>query len=418
MSAVSKRRIPHFSIEQRVSGMVDLAPPIRDGWERIAARRLYSTLTQFEEIAVLAASRGDATHGQLSDEQVHRDTFLHLAKDCGGLEPPSEETVDLVSRLSSLEGAASLALLNLVAEQWLETVFKQFSGWGHQLFHAIGLDESRHVNDAWDFPPPSPDELMQHLPGIESALCSIALSPGFALPIVHLFGAETFRKIGIEALKRHEATCARLGVTPGPAMRRLSAVCRGHRKAPPQIDITGRQVSLIRAAIGPAPVWTQFTRPKCSTVNVIEKCLHALEKNPELRWVFRRETVYQQSEARVLVRVKHPDGIGSVMITKGNVFTQLKAKVRRLRKKALPVLPRLGDAIALLPPAPASLAVTALTDWHFSGGSVPLFEAEGVPIAVAIGYNGIETVISITMDHRLFDASHLASLRDFLKVGD
>lgn len=61
------------------------------------------------------------------------------------------------------------------------------------------------------------------------------------------------------------------------------------------------------------------------------------------------------------------------------------------------------------------MAVTALTNWGFSGGYVPLFEAEGIPIVVAIGSRNGSTVIAITMDHRIYDAQHLALLRDCLQ---
>lgn len=404
---------------ERIACIEAFAPSIRDPWEKIAARRLYSTLAQFEEIAVLAARRGDATDGQLDDELVHFGVFRNLAQSLGGVEPPAEATTELVDRLTALTGPASLALLNLVAEQWLETVFRLLAdaGWGAELFRAIEADEARHVEDAWGFDLPSPDELMEHLPDIEQALASIALSPGFALPILHLYGAGVLRRIGAEALRRHTETCTRLGVRPGPAMRRLSALCRGYNAPPEIIPTTGRHLSLIRASSVPAPVWTQITVKRCSTVDVVTACMVVLEKNPELRRVFRRESVYQYAEPRVLVRIRHPDGIGSVLVAGHcDMLRRLRAKRRRALKKPLVVLPRLGDTVQLLPPAPASLAVTALTDWDFEGGFVPLFDAEGVPIVVAIGRDNDKTVLALTMDHRLYDAPHLAALRDGLRA--
>ena len=147
-------------LADRVSRLAANAPAPRDRWEFIAARRLYSTLSQFEEIAVLAASRGDATSGQLDDEIVHRDLFRQLARDLGGIEPPAAETTALVNELQSLRGPVSLALLNLVAEQWLETVFHFLcAGWGAELFAEIEADESRHVADAWAFERASPEEI-------------------------------------------------------------------------------------------------------------------------------------------------------------------------------------------------------------------------------------------------------------------
>ena len=392
------------------------APAPRDRWEFIAARRLYSTLSQFEEIAVLAASRGDATSGQLDDEIVHRDLFRQLARDLGGIEPPAAETTALVNELQSLRGPVSLALLNLVAEQWLETVFHFLcAGWGAELFAEIEADESRHVADAWAFERASPEEIMQHLPQIEQALAGIAMSPGFALPIIHLCGVETLRAIGAAALKRHAQTCRELGVSPGPAMRRLAAVCRGYRPPPEVIPTTGRHLSLIRAATGPAPVWTEFEVKKKSTIDVVTQCLVAQVLHTSLRTVFRRETLYSLP-ARVMVRIEHPEGIGNVLVdSHGDTLKQLRSKRKRLRGRALTVLPRLGDTIELLPPAPASMAITALTNWGFSGGYVPLFEAEGIPIVVAIGSRYGATVIAITMDHRIYDAHHLALLRDCLQ---
>ena len=405
------------AVSERVAELVKWFPEPRDRWEQIAARRLFSTLAQFEDIAVLAAERGDGTDGQLEDELVHRETFAALARSCGGMEPPAEETIELVDRLTELHGPVSLALLNLVAEQWLETVFGVLGrgGWAADLFRAVEQDECRHVADAWNFELPSPDEVIEALPAIERALAGIGLSPGFALPVRYLFGVDALREIGKRALERHAATCATLGVYTGPAMRRLTAVCRAQHPAPRETPATGRHLSLIRAHTGVAPVWTQITVPgRLNTSHVAARCLRVLRDNPELCLSFRRETIYQHDPC-VAVRVGHPEGIATVVI---NSIRQLRPKTVRVRSKALPVLPRLDDTMQLLPAAVAPLAITSLYAWRFAGGYVPLFDAEGIPAVVAIGRDGNDTVLAITMDHRIYDAPQLAALRDGLKNGD
>ena len=84
--------------------------------------------------------------------------------------------------------------------------------------------------------------------------------------------------------------------------------------------------------------------------------------------------------------------------------------------RAYPAVPPLGDLVELLPPAPASVAVTQVSKWDFNSGTVPLVPAEGVPIVIGIGaLDGGRLTLLLSMDHRTHDPEHLALLRDGLR---
>lgn len=410
----------------RIAACIALAPEPRDRGEMIAARHLYSTLAHLEQIAVMAAERGDGTPGQLEDEIAHQGTFRALARDLGGIVPPARETAELVEALRWQRGAASRVLLNLVCETWLDTVFAWLGapGWGDRLFRAVEADEARHVEDAWHDDLPDADLIEQPVRVIEEALVGIAMSPAFMVPIVHLRGADMLARIGLDALARHAEVCVRLGLRPGPATWRLEAMCRavGRVKWPRPVTVTEGRRALLLSPV-PLPMHTEFTIPlrsRLPTAALARAALGVLAAQPHLRRVARRDQVWQHAQPRVAVRVPHPEGIGTVIVegeleTDTSTARAIAVRAQRLRLRPYPRAHDLADLIDILPPPVASVAVTSATGCRFETGQIPLVPAEGIPIVAGISLFGDgQACVGLTMDHRLYDPPDLALLRDGL----
>ena len=417
-----------------VSEYLKFAPDIKTPQDAVAARRLYSTLAQFEQIAVMAAERGDGVVNQLAEELAHRDTFEALAMRLGGIEPPAPETRALVEKLTALRGPASNVLLNLVAETWLGCVFDWLSspGWGDKLFRRIESDEARHIEEAWLLDLPENRLIEKYLPAIERALVAIAMSPGFLVPIIHLRGYDVLWQIGMDAVARHSSVCARLGMRPGPATRELMALCwRLKRfKKPQPVRVPDSRLTLMRASCNNLPMHTTIRVPYKGKRNLaiawsVAAVNSILVSQPQFCVVGRSASMWRV-DPTVAVRVALTDrdglpAIGTIGLQIGelsspkDIIREIQEKRHRLRRRKYLPPPDVASMISILPPATASVVITDVSAHGFYNGSIPLADCEGIPIIVGIGdvSDGYITYL-LTMDHRFYDPADLAQFCDSL----
>ena len=186
-----------FRVRRRVRRNLAESPLDLRGADRVAGRWLFSILAALEGIAVEAARRGDGVRGQLVDELSHAATFETIARWLGGPVEPPDEVSELVDYLEGLEGAASLAALNVVAEHWLAGVFRAVSGWGfaNRLFELIGSEEERHVAGALQRARPTSAESREVVARLEEKLAFVANSPAFLLPLSQFGGASEVARL-------------------------------------------------------------------------------------------------------------------------------------------------------------------------------------------------------------------------------
>lgn len=180
-----------------------------DAW-----RRLFSTLAHLEQIAVIAAERGDGIEGQLEDEIVHREVFAALA---GEAMAPTKAVRALQDFIGNLSGPASMAVLNIVAESWLETLFRHVARWGlaDEMFAGIGEEEARHVTEAEaNLVNVDGGEVEPLVRELERLLFDIAREPAFMLPLTFFGGVNQVAAMGADQTKAHAHALKALGLEP------------------------------------------------------------------------------------------------------------------------------------------------------------------------------------------------------------
>lgn len=428
-------------VERNLAHLPD--PSAYTSSQRTAARHLFSLLTHLEEIAVIAAERGDGVVGQLEDEHVHRKTFRRAALAFGGLEPASPEARALIDFLQGLHGKVSLALLNLVAENWLENVFEHLvrsGGFAARLFASVEEDEARHVEGAYTAERPRPGAITATLVRLEGLLFNIATSPHFMLPLIHLYGHDVVAAMGEEALDKHRRACAHLRIAPSAQMRRLATTVRALRRhRPPE------EVSVNRWRAGTPLVWDKpeamrtakrvlmpYSSPTAIEAAVVRAVGAALERHETLRVVSRGGRHYLLGRAIVGVRRAHLAGEIITLFVADPHRKPLRAvqkaigrKQARARAREYAGVPDLGSLVEILPPAECSVAVSYTGHMGVELGWGPLSQLEGIPVSIIVGYPHDEVVavdgapavrrmcwIGIEMDHVVGDGAEIGLLTE------
>lgn len=419
-----------------------------EGNDRLAACHLFSELRHLEEIATLAAIRGDCIDGQLEDEFVHRESFETLAIHYGGLKPACKEIQNLIDFLKEQEGEMSLALLNVVGESWLETVFHHIGQWGlfDELFASIEADEERHVHDALELAKPEPEECEPMVRKLESMLEKIMWAPQFILPMLYFGGEEATANIGLAVCAAHERACTHLGVDPNT--KKMRALCRAHRftarNAPELVDMNVWEQSKMKLWKQPAPqtAWIEVPIKTHNPVKLQAKVASIVGKTlagyPKLKNVWRRDQLFRTKEIIVGQRFLYDDEQvatvflhGTEHLSEQQIVKQTNRKIKRIRDEPYPtVIPELGDLEELLPPARCSVVIN-----YYDYGNCPLgpqSNIEGIPIIVMIGkpyqkgYNEYphflvnamdswHTTITVSIDHRVGDAKDGGHLMQSIK---
>lgn len=411
---------------------------LEGGRERLAARYLFGLLADLEEIAVLAAERGDGIRNQLRDELAHRDTFAAIAEDLGGKPATPPEVVALTDYLQGQQGPASLACLNIVAEHWLGGVFEAVATFGlaDALFTVIGQEEARHVQDALKAARPDPEEAVQIVRDLEFHLAAVATCPAFLLPLATLGGDEAVAAIGLRNVADHWTACAALGVQPGPDIRTIEATCRAallvSSSKPKRLTLNGWQESRFNLwPDSPAPmvafIDVEPRGPRDSQAELEARLVQAvgavLARYPELNVTVRAGHLYRPKSVEVGVRrLRSKDEVITVHVRRPHslnryeVVELLDRRVNRLRAKPYKGIPYVARELwELLPPSRCAAVVTNTSSLGASFYLAPLSDLEGSPISVTVGAatnNGYR--LGIQMDHRAGDGRHVGQLAQAL----
>ena len=417
-------------VERRVRDNLNLLRRNFGGYDRLAARHLFSEFCHLETIAVMAAERGDAIEGQLEDEHVHHETFRRLAEMFGGLVEPCEEIQDLIDFLTGLEGEASLAALNVTAESWLETVFDHVAEWGvcDDLMRSIEEDEERHVHDALDLARPPAEVIRPIMQTLERMLERIAVAPAFMLPLIYFGGESRVCDMGEGLCAAHERACSHLGIES--RTHRVRLLCRSQRiwsrRKPDPVELGPWDLTKMRLWSEPSPMmlWFEADVGRVNGYQLQAKTVGALARllqlYPRLRFVTRRGQLWRAKEPIVAVRGLYDDrAVMNVFIpgaenrTWRGVLSQMNRRFKRARRVDYHPLPAMPDGLdKLLPPSRVAAAVNYNGIHGGIGGTGPLSDVEGIPILVTLGevVDGRVT-ITILMDHRVGDGQDIGCLK-------
>ncbi|MEK6976475.1 MAG: hypothetical protein AABY18_09060 [Candidatus Thermoplasmatota archaeon] len=441
--------------------------------------RLFAFLAQVETIAIEIPLRALAgappaqaklLRAQLTDEVFHSALFARLAHDlalpAAQPPPPIAAAERLLQRIRDEPDAAVAAtLLNLVAEAWIETLFRHARSWGiaDAVFDSVLADEERHVEEAFG-----------HLSGFDAAtatpavrtleqgLLEVGADPAVALAMLDLAGPDGYRRLADDLEANHRAQLAKVGLQPSPsfdALRPLRESLSSPLAQPQAVADTPWR----RAA---RSVWSNPRDPtmqgamdvrvghvpkRLLTPVFVAAIARAWARNPRLNRVVSRGRVWQLPRINVGVRVLVADDeLATVVVPDANersvhdiarLIADGHGQLLRLREARLqavaegkPAPEPLADGLdALVAPGPAtfSVAVSNVGKFGLESGagafSGPLSPSSDLTIGrrhrsphwAGVAYVPAWTVtVGCLQDHRVFDGREaglgMSAIRDEL----
>lgn len=211
---------------------------------RDALARLFAFLAQVETIAIEIPLRALPTappaqakllRAQLTDEVFHSALFARLAHDLAlpASQPPAPIAAAerLLARIRDEPDAAIAAtLLNLVAEAWIETLFRHARAWGvaDAVFDAVLADEERHVAEAFGHMHGFDASAAQPaVRALEQGLLEVGADPAVALAMLDVAGPEGYRRLADDLEANHRTQLAKAGLQPSPAFAALRPLREG-----------------------------------------------------------------------------------------------------------------------------------------------------------------------------------------------
>lgn len=421
-------------VRARVAHNLELCAKEFTGYDRLAARHMFSEFHHLERIAVLAAERGDCIEGQLEDEYVHFETFRRLAERYGGVVEPCEEVSALIDYLTSLEGEASIAALNVTAESWLETVFHHVGRWGccDEMMRIIESDEERHAALAMDLPKPPTEEIEPIMRRLEEHLENIAVAPAFMLPLIYFAGEKRVCRMGASIIRAHERACAHFGIESNTHRVRLlvrsQRMWANHKPTPVEMTEWDRTKMQLYPAGGDMTLWFQadvgrFNGYQLQAV-IVGALSRILQRDSRLRYVTRRGQLWCAQEPIVAVRGLHDErAVMNVQIPGAHrtdwrgVLRQMNRRFKKARATKYKAVPRMPDGLAeLIPPSRIAIAVNFNGGNGSAAGTGPLSNVEGIPALVTLGQvRDGKIVITLLMDHRTADGQDIDRLQQQLE---
>lgn len=367
-------------VEQRLTRVMaqhSFGPHPRD-----ALLHLFTFLAQVETIAIEIPLRflphappdvRPLLRRQLVDEVFHSLVFARLAHELAApatLPPPPLASAERLLQHIRDEPdlAVTATMLNLVAEGWIETLFKHALKWGvaPAVLRAVLADESRHVDEAPRYMRGmDPAKAQAAVHDFEQRMLEVSAEPAVALSIHHLAGLAGQRALADDLAQQHRARLRDAGLAPSAAWERSVAQSRQATQlaegspAPQRVpDTAWRRLA--------RQVWTTPRDPTMQgdfdvavghipkrdlTPVLIAALGQAWARHPELNRVLVRDGVWQLPHANVGVRVLLAgDELATVLIPEAD-----RRSVRDIRRM-------LRDGIAQLTAQRA--AATRTSDAH------------------------------------------------------
>ena len=210
-----------------------------DGAAPDALRHLFTFLAQVETIAIEIPLRfldsapdelRPTLRRQLVDEVFHSALFARLAHELSlpdGRPPaPLASAERLLDRIrAERDLSVSAALLNLVAEGWIETLFRHAARWGvaDAVFQTVLADEARHVEEAELYTGDLDRQAARPvLHALEEGLLEVSAEPSVALAMLDLAGEEAYRELADDLRRVHVEHLAEVGLEPSARWREVA----------------------------------------------------------------------------------------------------------------------------------------------------------------------------------------------------
>jgi hypothetical protein len=442
-----------------VLGRLQWGPHGRD-----SLARLFAFLAQVETIAIeiplralpgAPPAQARLLRAQLTDEVFHSAVFARLAHDlalpASQPPPPIAAAEALLARIRDEPDAAVAAtLLNLVAEAWIETLFRHARSWGvaDAVFDAVLADEERHVEEAFGHMHGLDAQAAQPaVRALEQGLLEVGADPAVALALLDLAGPDGYRRLAEDLESNHRAQLAKAGLEPSPtfdALRPLREALRSAEAQPAVVPDTPWRAAARAVWATPRDPTMQGAMdvrvghiPKGLLTPVfVAAVARAWARNPRLNRIVARGKVWQLPRVNVGVRVLVADDeLATVVVPDADqrsvhdiarLIADGHGQLLRLREarqdaaaQGKPPPQPLADGLdALVPPGPTSFSVAVSNVGKFgleSGAgafSGPLSPSSDLTIGrrhrsprwAGIAYVPSWTVtVGCLQDHRVFD---------------
>ncbi|MCA1810872.1 MAG: 2-oxo acid dehydrogenase subunit E2 [Halobacteriales archaeon] len=349
---------------------------------RDALLHLFTFLAQAETIAIeiplrflphAPAQVRPLLRRQLVDEVFHSTLFARLAHELAA--PASQPPAPLPSAERLLERirqepdlAVTATLLNLVAEGWIETLFKHALRWriAPAVFKAVLADEARHVDEASAYTKGMDlAQAQQAVRAFEQGMMEVGGEPSVALAILDLAGEAGQRLLSEELYETHRRNLAEAGLQPSAEWTAMVEAGRSALLAASPADRARRVVDTHWRRLA-RRVWTTPRDPtmqgdfdvavghvprKALTPVLIAALGRAWAKHPELNRMVARDGVWELPYANVGVRVLlDDDELATVVIPQAD--RRSVRDIRRMLADGIQQLRRQRDLAKERPPPP------------------------------------------------------------------
>ncbi len=436
-----------------------------EGCQADALQHFFAFLAQVETIAIEIPLRFMAVapepvrpllRRQLVDEVFHSTLFARLAHELAAPAarpgPPLASAERLLDRIRKEEDLSiSATLLNLVAEGWIENLFKHALKWGvaDAVFEAVLADESRHVHEAEQYLTDlDATKAAGAVHALEQGLMEVSAEASVGLSMLDLAGDAGYRALVQDLWNGHREHLAMAGLEPSKGWQEIEDLAQAitqnapeaserptveadtpWRKAARRVWDTPRDPTMqgdLDVPVGHIP--KRFLTPV-----MIAAAGRAWAKNPRLNRIVQRDRVHRLPQVNVGVRVLVADDeLATVVITHADQRSvndirrmlmdgvkQLEAaREHRIASGAPPAEPVPDDIMAMAPVTAESFSVAISNPGKFglvagagsfSGAIAPstdisVGQRRRLPIWKGIGYVPAWHVnMGCLQDHRLFD---------------
>ncbi len=436
-----------------------------DGCQPDALQHFFAFLAQVETIAIEIPLRFMAVapepvrpllRRQLVDEVFHSTLFARLAHELAAPAarpgPPLASAERLLDRIRAEEDlSVSATLLNLVAEGWIENLFKHALKWGvaDAVFEAVLADESRHVHEAEQYLTDlDPSKAAGAVHALEQGLMEVSAEASVGLSMLDLAGDAGYRALVQDLWNGHREHLAMAGLEPSAGWKEVEDLARAITENAP--------VEAERPMVEPDTPWRKAARRVWNTprdptmqgdldvpVGHIPKRLltpvmiaaigQAWAKNPRLNRIVQRDRVHRLPQVNVGVRVLVADDeLATVVITHADQRSisdirrmlidgvkQLEAARQQRIEAGQPLAEPVPDDVMAMAPVTAESFSVAISNpgkfgmvagaGSFSGAIAPstdisVGQRRRMPVWKGVGYLPAWHVnMGCLQDHRLFD---------------
>lgn len=277
---------------------------------------------------------------QLVDEVFHSTLFARIAHDLAhpGARPPAplptaEVLLDQIRAEEDLGITATM--LNLVAEGWIETLFRHARRWGiaDPVFQTVLEDEARHVHEATDYAVDiDMDRAKAAVEMLEEGLMEVGAEPTVGLAMLHLAGPDAYRLLTKDLHRSHRRHLGEVGMEPGKdwvmAVEGLERMLEAQGMEPPSVVEDTPWMTMARS------IWDTPRDPtmqgsfdlrighvpkRMLTPVFVAAVGRAWAKHPQFNRVLAQDRIWQLPRVNVGVRVMVADDeLATVVITEAD----------------------------------------------------------------------------------------------------